>query len=158
MANDAKIQQVEELAAYSKQLGNFTESMAKNFATFNNVMMQKLEVLRKKRNKAEEIEAEAIREYTEAFKEYSYCPEEDREERKSLRVKLRKAEQKKLAAQRMKNVVKSQYGVAQGMVRAMLDDSKMFQNKLSNNITNGRNFLSKASVQLEQYKENAKKV
>ena len=73
MANDAKIQRVEELVAYSKHLGSFTESMAKNFAMFNNVMMQKLEVLRKKKRKAEEIEAEAIREYTAVFNEYAYC-------------------------------------------------------------------------------------
>lgn len=156
MANDAKIQRVEELVAYSKHLGNFTESMAKNFAMFNNVMMQKLEVLRKKRHKAEEIEAEAIREYTAAFNKFAYCPEENREERRILRAKLREAEQKKLAAQRMKGIIRSQYGVAQGMVRTMLDNAKMFQNKLADNIANGRTFLSKASAQLEQYKENAK--
>ena len=156
MENDAKVQRVEELVVYSKHLGNFTESMAKNFTMFNNVMMQKLEVLRKKKRKAEEIEAEAIREYTVAFNEFAYCPVENRQERRELHIKLRKAGQKKLAAQRMKGIIKSQYDVAHGMVRTMSDKAQMFQNKLADNIANGRTFLRKVSAQLEQYKENAK--
>ena len=63
MAADAKIQRVEELAAYSNHLGGFIESMSKNFTSFNNVMMQKLEVLRQKLRKVEEMEAEAIAEW-----------------------------------------------------------------------------------------------
>ena len=58
MAVDARIQKIEELAAYSNHLGSFIESMSKNFTSFNHVMMQKLQVLRQQRRKVEEIERE----------------------------------------------------------------------------------------------------
>lgn len=120
--------------------------------------MQKLEVLRKKRDRAEKIEAETIQDYTKAFHEFACCPLENREERRELRARLREAEHKKLAAQRMRGRVNSQYNVARGMVRVMVERSRAFQDKLSNNIGKGRDFLTKTSAQLEQYKDNARKI
>ena len=158
MAADAKIQRVEELAAYSNHLGGFIESMSKNFTSFNNVMMQKLEVLRQKLRKVEEMEAEAIAEWKQIENELAYCSSEDVEERRKLLVKLKEAEHKKGAAQLMKSEVFSQYVVAQGAVRCMLDNTQIIQKKLRDDIAKGRQLLKNASIQLEQYKDNSKKV
>lgn len=158
MAADAKIQRVEELAAYSNHLGGFIESMSKNFISFNNVMMQKLEVLRKKVRKAEDLYAEAIAECTQCEREMAYCSSEDVEERRRLKIKLDEAIHKRLDAQQLKSLVGSQYNVAQGAVRCMLDNTQMIQKKLREDIAKGRQLLKNASVQLEQYKDNSKKV
>lgn len=158
MAADAKIQRVEELAAYSNHLGSFIESMSKNFTSFNNVMMQKLEVLRQKLRKVEEREAEAIAECTQCEKDFAYCSSGDVEERRRLKIKLDEAIHKRLDAQQMKSEVFSQYNVAQGAVRCMLDNTQMIQKKLREDIVKGRQLLKNASVQLEQYKDNSKNV
>ena len=158
MATDAKIQRVEELAAYSNHLGNFIESMSKNFTSFNNVMMQKLQVLRQKEKEAMEIETEATTEWKELFREFVSCPSEDARRKADLANKLTRAERKKIAAQRLCSIVKREVGVAKGVARCMLDDSYTIHNKLRNNISKGRNFLKNASVQLEQYKDNSNKI
>lgn len=158
MAADAKIQRVEELAAYSNHLGGFIESMSKNFVSFNNVMMQKLEQLRIKVRKAEELEAEAKAECVECEREMAYCSSEDVERRRELAMELREATRKRLAAQEMRSTVSSQYNVAQGAVRCMLDNTQMVQKNLREDIAKGRQLLKNASVQLEQYKDNSKKV
>lgn len=158
MAADAKIQRVEELAAYSNHLGGFIESMSKNFTSFNNVMMQKLEVLRRKLRQAEEMEAEAIAEWKQKENELAYCSSEEVEQRRKLLAELKDAEHKKGAAQRMKSEISTLYNVAVGEVRCMHDNTQLIQNKLRDNIAKGRQFLKNASVQLEQYKDNVKKI
>ena len=130
MAADAKIQRVEELAAYSNHLGGFIESMSKNFTSFNNVMMQKLEQLRIKVRKAEELEDEAKAECVECERALAYCSSEDVDERRELSMKLQEANRKRLAAQQMRSTVQSQYNVAQGAVRCMLDNTQMVQKNL----------------------------
>lgn len=158
MAADAKIQRVEELAAYSNHLGGFIESMSKNFTSFNNVMMQKLEVLRQKLRKAQEMEAEAIGEWKQLESALAYCSSEDVEQRRELMARLSQAEHKKNAAQRMKSEVFTQYNVAQGAVRCMLDATQAVQKKLRDDISKGRQFLKNTSAQLELYKDNSRKV
>lgn len=158
MAADAKIQRVEELAAYSNHLGGFIESMSKNFTSFNNVMMQKLEVLRQKLRKAQEMETEAIGEWKQLESALAYCSSEDVEQRRELMARLSQAEHKKNAAQQMKSEVSSQYNVAQGAVRCMLDTTQAVQKKLRDDISKGRQFLKNTSAQLEQYKDNSRKV
>lgn len=158
MAADAKIQRIDELAAYSNHLGGFIESMSKNFTSFNNVMMQKLEVLRQKLRKAQDMEAEAIGEWSQLESALAYCSSEDVELRRELLVRLKQAEHKKNAAQRMKSEVSLQYVVAQGAVRCMLDATQAVQKKLRDDISKGRQFLKNTSAQLEQYKDNSRKV
>lgn len=158
MANDAKIQRISELAVYSKHLGSFMESMGRNFAAWNNTMMQNLEELRKITLSAEQAVQAATKEYKEAFYQYANCQLEDREGRHKLLLALKKAEHGKLAAQRMEAEVKSQYNVARGAVLCILDDTKTFQGKLENHTNKGREFLKQSSAHLEHYKENSKKL
>lgn len=158
MAVDARIQKVEELAAYSNHLGSFIESMSKNFTSFNHVMMQKLQVLRQQRRKAEEIEKEATAEWLRIEHEYAYCPSENVDEKSFLLQKLHDAEHKKKDAQRLSDIVRHEVCVAEGAARCMLDNTQTVQKKLHDNIDKGRSVLKNASVQLEQYKDNSKKV
>lgn len=63
MAEDAKVSQVSELTAYASKMQGFMESVSSNCTALNNLMVQKLDGLRKKLKKAEEMEAEAMAEY-----------------------------------------------------------------------------------------------
>ena len=153
MANDANLQRVEELTAYSGHLGKFLESMQHNFIAFNNVMAQKVEVLRQKKRKAEELEAQALQEYHQCFQDYANHVE-DKEQRHERLSALKEAEHKKMAAQRMRSEVTQHYNMAQAMVRNMQENSKTFQNRLDNQVDQGRRFLKKAAAPLEQYKGN----
>ena len=119
MAADAKVQKVEELAAYSNHLGGFIESMSKNFISFNNVMMQKLEELRKKLRKAEEMCAEATTECSQCERDLAYCSSDNNEVKRNLKIRLDYAINKRLDAQQMRSLVSSQYNVAQGVLRCM---------------------------------------
>ncbi|MBR3758337.1 MAG: hypothetical protein IKK62_07920 [Bacteroidaceae bacterium] len=158
MAADAKVQKVEELAAYSNHLGGFIESMSKNFISFNNVMMQKLEELRKKLRKAEEMCAEATTECSQCERDLAYCSSDNNEVKRNLKIRLDYAINKRLDAQQMRSLVSSQYNVAQGVLRCMLDDTQVIQKKLRDDIAKGRQLLKNASIQLEQYKDNSKNV
>lgn len=120
--------------------------------------MQKLQVLRQKRKKAEEQEAAALKEYWDTERTLAYCSPEDVEQRRELLAKLKEAEHKKNNAKRMRTTVSTQYGVAQGAARCMADLTQTMQTKLRNNVSKGRKFLKNNSTQLEQYKDNSKKV
>lgn len=158
MAVDAKIQKVEELIAYSKHLGSFIESMSENCASFNNVMMQKLQVLRQKEKEAIEIEMKATTEWRSIYHQFVSCSSEEYEQKSELALKLTRAERKKNAAQRLCHIVKQEVGVARGAVMCMHENTQMVQKNLKNNIDKGRYILKNASLQLEQYKENSKKL
>ena len=121
-------------------------------------MIQNLEQLRIKVRKTEELEAKAKAECVEYERKMAYCSSEDVERRRELAMELREATRKRLAAQEMRSTVSSQYNVAQGAVRCMLDNTQMVQKNLREDIAKGRQLLKNASVQLEQYKDNSKKV
>lgn len=158
MAADAKIQRVEELVAYSRHLGNFIESMSKNFTSFNNVMMQKLQTLRQKEKEAIELEAKATVEWRDIYRQFVSCPSSEADEKSDLAIRLTEAERKKNAAQRMCSIVRQQVGVAKGAVCCMNDNTQTVQKKLRENIDKGVNVLKNASIQLGQYKDYSKKL
>lgn len=158
MAEDARIRKIEELLAYSNHLGSFIQSMSMNFNSFNNVLMQKLQSLRQKEKEAIEIEAEAIAEWRELFRQYASCTSREVEKKSLLLKELSKAEQKRNAAQRLCTIVKQQVIVAKGAVQCMNDNTQTIQNKLRNNIDKGQHILKNAVMQLEKYKENSNKI
>ena len=59
MAVDAKVSQIDELTAYAGKMQGFMESMPGNCTALNNLMVQKLDGLRKKLKKAEQMASEA---------------------------------------------------------------------------------------------------
>lgn len=53
----------------------------------------------------------------------------------------------------MREHVATQVNVAQGATGAIIDGTKLFQNKTKENVDKGRQVIKKSVVQLEQYNE-----
>ena len=58
----------------------------------------------------------------------------------------------------MREIVAQQVTVAQGATIAIIDGTKMFQNKVKTNVDKGRQVIKKSVTQLNQYKEAKKKI
>ena len=58
----------------------------------------------------------------------------------------------------MYETVRQQVTVAQGATVAIIDGTKMFQNKVKTNVDKGKQVIKKSVAQLEQYKETKRKV
>lgn len=156
MAEDAKVSQVSELAAYASKMQGFMESVSGNSTALINTMVQKLDGLRKKLKKAEQMEAEAVAEYNALIKAMASVTDE--RERRTLMAKKSELENKKNKAKRMYETVRLQVTVAQGATVAIIDGTKMFQNKVKTNVDKGKQVIKKSVAQLEQYKETKRKV
>ena len=158
MAEDAKVSQVSELTAFAGKMQSFTESVSGNSNALINMMVQKLDGLRKKLKKAEQMEAEAVAEYNALIKAMAYRANDDVEGRRALLAKKPYLENRKNKAKRMHETVRLQVGVAQGAVMAIIDGTKNFQNKMKGNVDKGRQVLKKSVAQLDQYNETKKKL
>lgn len=158
MAEDAKVSQVSELTAYSGKMQGFMESVSGNCTALNNLMVQKLDGLRKKLKKAEEMEAEAVAEYNELIKAMAYTANDDVEGRRALLAKKSYLENRKNKAKMMREQVSMQVTVAQGATIAIMDATKTFQNKVKENVDKGRQLIKKSVGQLNQYNEMKKKL
>jgi len=156
MAEDAKVSQVSELTAYAGKMQGFIESVLGNSTTLINTMVQKLDGLRKKLKKAEQMEAEAVAEYNALIKAMASATDE--RERRVLMAKKSELENKKNKAKRMREIVAQQVTVAQGATIAIIDGTKMFQNKVKGNVDKGRQVIKKSVAQLNQYNEAKKKI
>ena len=156
MAEDAKVSQVSELTAYAGKMQGFMESVSGNSTTLINTMVQKLDGLRKKLKKAEQMEAEAVAEYNALIKAMASATDEG--ERRGLMAKKSELENKKNKAKRMREIVAQQVTVAQGATIAIIDGTKMFQNKVKGNVDKGRQVIKKSVAQLNQYNEAKKKI
>ena len=119
-------------------------------------MVQKLDGLRKKLKKAEQMEAEAVAEYNALIK--AMASASDEREKRALMVKKSELENKKNKAKRMREIVAQQVTVAQGATIAIIDGTKLFQNKVKTNVDKGKQVIKKSVAQLEQYKETKRKV
>ena len=158
MAEDAKVSQVGELTAYAGKMQGFMESVSGNCTALNNLMVQKLDGLRKKLKKAEEMEAEAVAEYNELIKAMAYTANDDVEGRRALLAKKSFLENRKNKAKMMREQVSMQVTVAQGATIAIMDATKNFQNKVKENVDKGRQLIKKSVGQLDQYNEMKKKL
>ncbi|MBO7129328.1 MAG: hypothetical protein J6W05_06110 [Prevotella sp.] len=158
MAEDAKVSQVSELTAYAGKMQGFLESVSGNCTALNNMMVQKLDSLRMKLKKAEEMEAEAVAEYNELIKAMAYTANDDVEGRRALLAKKSYLENRKNKAKQMRSRVAQMVGVAQGATGAIIDGTKLFQNKTRENVDKGRQLIKKSVVQLDQYNETKKKI
>ena len=158
MAVDAKVSQIDELTAYAGKMQGFMESVSGNCTALSNLMVQKLDGLRKKLKKAEQMEAEAVAEYNALIKAMAYTANDDVEGRRALLAKKSFLENRKNKAKRMREIVASQVNMAQGATVAIIDGTKSFQNKVKNNVDKGRQVIKKSVGQLEQYNEAKNKV
>lgn len=158
MAEDAKVSQVSELTAYAGKMQGFMESVSGNCTALNNLMVQKLDGLRKKLKKAEEMEVEAVAEYNELIKAMAYTANDDVEGRRALLAKKSYLENRKNKAKMMREQVSMQVTVAQGATIAIMDATKAFQNKVKENVDKGRQLIKKSVGQLDQYNEMKKKL
>ena len=158
MAEDAKVSQVSELTAYAGKMQGFMESVSGNCTALNNLMVQKLDGLRKKLKKAEEMEAEAVAEYNELIKAMAYTANDDVEGRRALLAKKSYLENRNNKAKMMRENVSMQVTVAQGATIAIMDATKAFQNKVKDNVDKGRQLIKKSVGQLDQYNEMKKKL
>ena len=158
MAVDAKVSQIDELTAYAGKMQGFMESVSGNCTALSNLMVQKLDGLRKKLKKAEQMEAEAVAEYNALIKAMAYTANDDVQGRRALLAKKSELENKKNKAKRMREIVAQQVNVAQGATVAIIDGTKSFQNKVRNNVDKGRQVIKKSVGQLEQYNETKNKV
>ena len=156
MAEDAKVSQVSELTAYAGKMHGFMESVLGNSTTLINTMVQKLDGLRKKLKKADQMEVEALAEYNALIKAMASATDE--RERRVLMAKKSELENKKNKAKRMREIVAQQVTVAQGATIAIIDGTKMFQNKVKGNVDKGRQVIKKSVAQLNQYNEAKKKI
>lgn len=156
MAEDAKVSQVSELIAYVGKMQGFMESVLGNSTALINTMVQKQDGLRKKLKKAEQMEAEAVAEYNVLIKAMASATDEG--ERRGLMAKKSELENKKNKAKRMREIVAQQVTVAQGATIAIIDGTKMFQNKVKGNVDKGRQVIKKSVAQLNQYNEAKKKI
>ena len=156
MAEDAKVSQVSELTAYVGKMQGFMESVLGNSTALINTMVQKLDGLRKKLKKAEQMEAEAVAEYNALIKAMASATDEG--ERRGLMAKKSELENKKNKAKRMREIVAQQVTVAQGATIAIIDGTKMFQNKVKGNVDKGQQVIKKSVAQLNQYNEAKKKI
>lgn len=158
MAEDAKVSQVSELTAYASKMQGFMESVSSNCTALNNLMVQKLDGLRKKLKKAEEMEAEAMAEYNALIDAMAKTANDDVKGRRALLAQKSYLENKKNKAKMMREHVATQVNVAQGATGAIIDGTKLFQNKTKENVDKGRQVIKKSVVQLEQYNETKKKI
>lgn len=158
MAVDAKVSQVDELTAYAGKMQGFMESVSSNCTALNNLMVQKLDSLRKKLKQAEQMEREAISDYNEWLQTLAKTPDKDVEGKRALLAQQSYLENRKLCAQRMRSNVASQVHIAQGTTSVIIESTKSFQNKLRINVDKGQTFIKKSVGQLEQYKESKKKL
>ena len=158
MAVDAKVSQIDELTAYAGKMQGFMESVSGNCTALSNLMVQKLDGLRKKLKKAEQMEAEAVAEYNALIKAMAYTANDDVQGRRALLAKKSELENKKNKAKRMREIVAQQVNVAQGATVAIIDGTNAFQNKVKGNVDKGRQVIKKSVVQLEQYNETKNKV
>ena len=158
MAEDAKVSQVSELTAYAGKMQGFMESVSGNCTALNNLMVQKLDSLRKKLKKAEEMEAEAVAEYNALIDAMAKTANDDVQGRRALLAQKSYLENKKNKAKLMREHVAAQVINAQGATIAIIDGTKAFQNKVKGNVDKGRQVLKKYVAQLEQYKETKRKV
>lgn len=158
MAEDAKVSQVSELTAYAGKMQGFMESVSRNSVALNNLMVQKLDGLRKKLKKAEEMEAEAVAEYFALLDAMAKTANDDVQGRRALLAKKSYVENKKNKAQMMREHVSMQVVVAQGATGAIIDATKQFQNKVKDNVDKGCRVIKKSVAQLDQYNETKKKI
>lgn len=158
MAEDAKVSQVSELTAYASKMQGFMESVSGNSAALINTMVQKLDGLRKKLKKAEEMEDEAVAEYNALIDAMARTANDDVMGRRALLAQKSYLENRKNKAKRMREIVAAQVNVAQGATGAIIDGTKLFQNKTKENVDKGRQVLKKSVAQLEQYNETKKKI
>ena len=158
MAVDAKVSQIDELTAYAGKMQGFMESVSGNCTALNNLMVQKLDSLRKKLKKAEQMEAEAVTEYNALIDAMAKTANDDVQGRRALLAKKSYLENRKNKAKRMREIVASQVNMAQGATIAIIDGTKAFQNKVKNNVDKGRQVIKKSVEQLEQYNETKNKV
>ena len=156
MAEDAKVSQVGELTAYAGKMQGFMESVSGNSTALINTMVQKLDGLRKKLKKAEQMEAEAVAEYHSLIKAMASATDE--KEKRALMAQKSELENKKNKAKRMYETVRLQVTVAQGATIAIIDGTKVFQNKMKTNVDKGKQVIKKSVTQLDQYKESKRKV
>ena len=158
MAEDAKVSQVSELTAYAGKMQGFMESVSGNCTALNYLMVQKLDGLRKKLKKAEQMETEAVTEYNALIDAMAKTANDDVQGRRALLAKKSYLENRKNKAKRMREIVAAQVNVAQGATGAIIDGTKLFQNKTKENVDKGRQIIKKSVVQLEQYNETKKKI
>lgn len=158
MADDAKVSQVSELTAYAGKMQGFVESVSGNSTALINLMVQKLDGLRKKLKKAEQLEAEAVAEYNALIKAMAETSNDDVQGRRALMAKKGELENRKNKAKRMRETVSLQVTNAQGATIAIIDGTKAFQNKAKNNVDKGRQLIKKSVAQLNQYNESKKKI
>lgn len=153
MAVDAKVSQIDELTAYAGKMQGFMESVSSNSNALINLMVQKLDGLRKKLKKAEQMEAEAVAEYNALIDAMAKTANDDVEGRRALLAKKSYLENRKNKAKKMREIVAAQVNVAIGATGVIIDGTKAFQNKVRNNVDKGRQVIKKSVGQLEQYNE-----
>ena len=158
MAEDAKVSQIGELTAYAGKMQSFMESVSGNCTALSNLMVQKLDGLRKKLKKAEQMEAEAVSEYNELLKAMAMTANNDVEGRRALLAKMAYVENRKNKARLRRSHVAQQVVVAQSATGVILDSTKVFQNKVRENVDKGRQVIKKSVGQLEQYQDAKKKL
>ena len=158
MAEDAKVSQVSELTAYAGKMQGFMESVSGNSTALINTMVQKLDGLRKKLKKVEQMEAEAVAEYNALIDAMAKTANDDVEGRRAFLAKKSFLENRKNKAKRMREIVAQQVNVAQGATVAIIDGTKTFQNKVKGNVDKGRQVIKKSVAQLNQYNESKKKI
>ena len=158
MAVDAKVSQVSELTAYAGKMSEFMESVNSNCTALNNILVQKLDALKKTLEKAERLEAEAVGDFHKLIDAMSKTANNDVEGRRALLAQKQRIEQRRDHAKLMCAEVKLRFVTARGTVLYITDLTKQFQKKLQQNVYMGRQVIKKSVAQLEQYNDTKNKI
>lgn len=155
MAVDAKVSQIDELTAYAGKMQGFMESMSGNCTALNNLMVQKLDGLRKKLKKAEQMESEAVSEYKALLDAMAKTANNDVEGRRALLAKKNYLENRKNKAKRMRETVSLQVVNAQAATMAIIGNdtvSEGFKNHCVEQIKNDWNtYLQEMNTRMNLY-------
>jgi len=155
MTADAQISQVEQLTTYAKQLGDFAESISINTTAFVNLVTEKLFELKEMKKAAEKMQYQIAQQKQRLFHAYAEVAQNGEPEfKKKLLLDLQEAEEKERIANRKVGIIDLQVNVAHGAVMAIIDKNKHFRNEIGIRIEAGRSYINKASLLLEQYKDN----
>lgn len=158
MAEDAKVSQVSVLASYAGSMMGFMESVSENCTAMNNLMVQKLDGLRKKLEYAEKIEEEVIADYNRIYNEYSMTDVNDMQRKRMLLTKVEKLRDRKKEVIKLREDIATQVSIAHYATIGIIDETKLFQRYVKDHVDKGVKVLKKSVAQLEQYNETKKKI
>ena len=151
MAADASVKRTDEIRVFSSYLQSFCDSFDKNGTALTNLMVQKIEPLKKAQKQAEEIVKQLEKRALEA--ENALAAHPMGEEYPIYYRAFHELHEKVVTGHRLLGDMKSKINIAQHSIRCIVEDTKKMQTETKQIISDGRTFLGNAYNQLKQYQE-----